>query len=246
MTLTVVNCTIASNVVSTGTGSGGIQIYAPVTVKNTLLAHNDNGNCDVSGGGNLISHGHNLDSGYTCGFAAAGDLVGTDPLLDSLRDNGGPATGPGQATLTHALLPGSPAIDAGDDIGCPPTDQRGVARPQSEHCDIGAYECADIAPVAPTGVTVGGPTMGIIGTSYGFTAIVSPPTVTHPLTYTWSPTPISGQGSATATYGWTVVGTKTITIMVENIFSADPVLDTHEIIIVVGHRVYLPLMIRDS
>jgi hypothetical protein len=41
-----------------------------------------------------------------------------------------------------ALLPGSPAIDAGDDSVCPPTDQRGVARPQGLACDIGAFELA--------------------------------------------------------------------------------------------------------
>jgi hypothetical protein len=54
-------------------------------------------------------------------------------LLGPLADNGGP-------TQTHALLPSSPAIDAGDNNGCPPTDQRGVARPSGLACDIGAYE----------------------------------------------------------------------------------------------------------
>ena len=42
--------------------------------------------------------------------------------------------------LTHALLPGSPAIDAAADAACPATDQRGVARPQGAHCDVGAFE----------------------------------------------------------------------------------------------------------
>jgi hypothetical protein len=54
--------------------------------------------------------------------------------LDALADNGG-------STETHALLTGSPAIDAGSP-DCPPpaTDQRGVARPQGAACDIGAFE----------------------------------------------------------------------------------------------------------
>ncbi len=39
-----------------------------------------------------------------------------------------------------ALLPGSPAIDAGNDANCPLTDQRGANRPIGAHCDIGAYE----------------------------------------------------------------------------------------------------------
>ena len=43
-------------------------------------------------------------------------------------------------TLTHALLPGSPAINAGDDSAAPATDQRGVPRPQGLRSDIGAYE----------------------------------------------------------------------------------------------------------
>jgi hypothetical protein len=54
--------------------------------------------------------------------------------LDALADNGG-------GTETHALLPGSAAIDAGTP-DCPPpaTDQRGVPRPQGAGCDAGAYE----------------------------------------------------------------------------------------------------------
>jgi hypothetical protein len=69
-----------------------------------------------------------------------------DPKLGSLQMNGG-------ATQTHALLAGSPAIDAGPDAACvsnftgtPLTvDQRGVPRPASTHCDVGAFELqADI------------------------------------------------------------------------------------------------------
>jgi len=43
-------------------------------------------------------------------------------------------------TETHALLEGSPAIDAGDDKHAPETDQRGVSRPQGDASDIGAFE----------------------------------------------------------------------------------------------------------
>jgi len=53
-------------------------------------------------------------------------------LVDILADNGGP-------TLTHALLAGSPAIDAA--LGaCPAIDQRGVVRPVGGGCDVGAVE----------------------------------------------------------------------------------------------------------
>ena len=79
-----------------------------------------------------------MDSDGTCNLTEPTDLPNTDPLLGPLQDNGGP-------TETHALLPGSPAIDAGDDsiVGEPlllTTDQRGQPRLQGAHVDIGAYE----------------------------------------------------------------------------------------------------------
>jgi len=40
-----------------------------------------------------------------------------------------------------ALQTASPAI--GDSLFCPPTDQRGVVRPQLGDCDIGAFELPD-------------------------------------------------------------------------------------------------------
>jgi hypothetical protein len=52
----------------------------------------------------------------------------------------GPLGAKGGPTKTLALLPGSPATDAGSDTACPSVDQRGVSRPQGSHCDIGAFE----------------------------------------------------------------------------------------------------------
>jgi hypothetical protein len=137
VTLTVVNCTVVSNTVPSGTGAGGMMLYSPATLENTLLAYNDNGNC---GGSGLISHGHNLDSGNACSFSAPGDITDTDPLIGPLADNGGPVYDLGEATPTHALLAGSPAIDAGACVAGVTTDQRGVARPWGIGCDIGAFE----------------------------------------------------------------------------------------------------------
>jgi CSLREA domain-containing protein len=83
------------------------------------------------------------------------DQVGTpdaplDPQLHPLADNGGP-------TMTHALLPGSPAIDRGTGVtsatffDCPATDQRGARRPAGKACDVGAFEFgADFGADAPT------------------------------------------------------------------------------------------------
>ena len=78
------------------------------------------------------------------------DLIGVDPLLGTLADNGG-------FTWTRALQPGSPAIDAANPAGCSgialvllTTDQRGQPLPWdgngdgTARCDIGAFE----APLA--------------------------------------------------------------------------------------------------
>ena len=67
-----------------------------------------------------------------CGTDGGGNLD-ADPLLGALGAYGG-------GTQTLPLLPGSAAIDTGNDTSCPATDQRGVARPQGTHCDLGAYE----------------------------------------------------------------------------------------------------------
>jgi hypothetical protein len=66
----------------------------------------------------------------------AGSPLTADPLLGPLQNNGGP-------TPTMAPATGSPVIDTGG--GCPPTDQRGLPRPDSGEtaCDIGAYEVQD-------------------------------------------------------------------------------------------------------
>jgi hypothetical protein len=141
--LALVNTTIAGN--SAGLGGGAIEINnqgagATVTFKNSLVAGNSapaNASCENPdegfGPGILDSLGNNLEDHDLCEFDQPTDLPDTDPLLGPLQDNGGP-------TWTHALLTGSPAIDAGDDAACPPTDQRGVPRPQGPASDIGAFE----------------------------------------------------------------------------------------------------------
>ena len=73
-------------------------------------------------------------------------------MLGPMQNNGGP-------TETMALGPGSAAIDAADDAICAAApvnslDQRGVARPQGLHCDIGAVEeyCPNFVPPTTVGV----------------------------------------------------------------------------------------------
>lgn len=143
--LVIASTSLVSNTVTPGSsGPGGINNYGTITVANTILAHNDGANCVNNA--TLVSAGHNLDSGNTCGFAVIGDLINTDPLVAPLHKNGGCPTASGQSPQTHALIGGSPAIDAGSDVDCPATDQRGVDRPvdgdldKLATCDIGAYE----------------------------------------------------------------------------------------------------------
>jgi hypothetical protein len=81
----------------------------------------------------FISLGHNIASDNSCNLSAPGDMPNTDPLLGPLQNNGGP-------TYTTAIPFNSPAKDSADNTACPPTDQRGVIRPQGAGCDIGAYE----------------------------------------------------------------------------------------------------------
>jgi hypothetical protein len=149
------SCTVVSNAAylfEFGSGNGGGIAVADFVAKshNSIFAGNISTNRDSmlppgSGpdiSGTLISQGFNLILN-TSGAVITGDLqgntIGVDPLLGPLQDNGGPV-------FTHALLPGSPAIDAGSPCNFPPTDARGVRRPQDgngDHIfitDIGAYE----------------------------------------------------------------------------------------------------------
>lgn len=124
------NDTISDNSAAIASG-GGIFNGGTATLTNTIVADNAGDNC--AGTVAITSGSNNLDSANTCGFAAAGDITGQDPLLGALANNGGP-------TQTQELLAGSPAIDAGDNAACPATDQRGAIRPSNGTCDIGAFE----------------------------------------------------------------------------------------------------------
>ena len=107
---------------SAGFLAGGIVNFGPLQIGNTILNAGASGvNLYVNGGGTVTSLGYNISSDDAGGFLTGpGDQLFTNPMLGPLQDNGGP-------TFTHALLPGSPAIDAGDPNFTPPPlfDQRG-------------------------------------------------------------------------------------------------------------------------
>jgi hypothetical protein len=131
-TATCVNATINGN---SGSGGGGVTNanIGTLNLTNTIIAGSPGGDC--INGGTLSTNDKNLVQDGSCSPAVSGN-----PKLGPLQNNGGP-------TFTHALLTGSPAIDAGDDtvLGSPfnlTTDQRGDGFPRKScaHVDIGAYE----------------------------------------------------------------------------------------------------------
>ena len=160
--MTVANSTVAGN--TAGTSGGGAFSDTNLVLEHSTVADNsaasssDSSGVQIQADGRLIidasviTHGvgrtgqdcliygavtdkglSGVDSDGTCGVAS----TFADPKLGPLQDNGG-------ATFTRALLEGSPLIDvlAADTGPCPSVgiDQRGVARPQHEKCDIGAVE----------------------------------------------------------------------------------------------------------
>ena len=163
---TLIHVTLVGN-------SSGLIAFSPITVRNSIISNSTAGpNCT----GPVVSQGHNLDSGTSCGFVPGGsDVIGVDPKLALLGDNGG-------GTLTHALLPGSPAIDQIPPAGCPVmNDQRGMNRPSPTggNCDIGAFEAqAGSAPTSTAGLQffpLSTP-IRLLDTRPGATGIVQPGT----------------------------------------------------------------------
>ena len=150
--------TITANTAPAGMGSG---VWVPSgsaavrVFRSSIIAGNTNSDVDgdlaviQSSGFNLIGTGNAAGA-----FNQTGDQTGvTNPLLGPLADNGGP-------TMTHALLPGSPALDAGDPAavagvgGVPHDDQRGTPFGRiydgddvgGSRIDIGAFESRPIPP----------------------------------------------------------------------------------------------------
>src|SRR6185295_17396641 len=130
--------------------------------RNNIIAGNTATTSAPDARGTFTSRGHNLigDGSGSSGFTGTGDQVGTsalpiNALLAPLGNNGGP-------TQTRALLPGSPAIDSGDNCvtenpGCfttpLTTDQRGAGflRNSGASVDIGAFEVQQVVLAAGPG-----------------------------------------------------------------------------------------------
>src|SRR5262249_5845064 len=145
--VSITNSTLAENAAC---GVGGIASGEIVTMQNTILAHNHHeptlcGTAPASPPGSdcegvVTSLGHNLlgdPRGWTITLHPS-DLT-CDPGLATFTDSG-------KRGIGHSpLLPTSQAIDAGNDVGCPPRDQLGQRRVNipnvgTSRCDIGAIE----------------------------------------------------------------------------------------------------------
>ena len=141
-TTTITNSTLSGNSASVG-GGGGILNFGTTTITNSIVANSDGGDIVIAAGDIDGNSSYNLIEDATdnggLSHGSNGNIVGQDPMLGELGSNGGP-------TKTHALMTGSPAIDAGDPaaasgVDIASTDQRGVSRIFGR-LDIGAVESA--------------------------------------------------------------------------------------------------------
>jgi hypothetical protein len=193
-TMRLNNVTIANNTAQAFNdptrGSGGGLSNGPAartTLANTVIAGNfAAGSCGINGcspagndcftdphDGALTSLGYNLiQDTQACEIVGdtTGNITGQDAKLGVLTDNGG-------HTLTHALAPDSPAVDAGSPAtpgsggaACAVTDERAFLRPLGTRCDIGAFESGgpfSIANILPgSGGNIGQVTAHIGGAGF--------------------------------------------------------------------------------
>ena len=192
-TVTIANSTISGN---SARAAGGIWNHyglATLTIGDTILKRGASGE-NIVNEGTVMSLGYNLSSdiGVTNAFDGTGDLVATgdqintEPMLGPLQDNGGP-------TFTHALLPGSVAIDAGDPnfISPPDDDQRGFFRVYNGRLDIGAFEVQPTPTPTPTSTPTATATATATSTptATATATATSTPTATATATPTPTPTP---------------------------------------------------------
>ena len=173
--------TVANSTLSDNFGYAGIINDGELTIGNTILKAGARPTIIKVGFGHTTSAGYNLSSDNADGLLnGPGDQINTEPMLGPLQDNGGP-------TLTHALLPGSPAIDAGNPNFTPPPfdDQRGPGfdRVVNGRIDKGSFEVQGPGPT-PTPTATFTPTPTATAT----------PTSTPTATPRPSPTPRSSPG----------------------------------------------------
>jgi hypothetical protein len=189
----IAHATFSNN--SALTDGGTLYLTSALELGSTILKAGASGVNIFNNGGSFITHGYNICSDNGSGFLnGPGDQINTDPMLGPLQNNGGP-------TFTHALLPGSPAIDAGDPNFTPPPyyDQRGPVfwRVRNSRIDSGSFEVQAGSTPSPTPTPTASPTPTSSPTPTA--------TFTPTATATFTPTP-----TATPTPTVTVTATPTV------------------------------------
>jgi hypothetical protein len=130
----------SNNAGITGGGIFGSSIHGYASLQDSIAAGNTSANgenSDIDGASDdqfaflLTCDSHDIIEHSTLSFVT--NAIRADPMLGPLADNGGP-------TLTHALLPGSPALDAASSMDSDRCDQRGLPRSRGAAPDIGPYE----------------------------------------------------------------------------------------------------------
>lgn len=228
----LLNATIAYNVANPGfslqshvaRGAGVfITDTAQLTIANTIIGKNtENNGITLATADDCFSYGSTGTLAYDLIFSMTncsvtgsqgGNIVGQDPLLGPLQNNGGP-------TQTQALQSGSPAIDAGAPAGCTndtgaglTTDQRGGPRPINGRCDIGAFEYGSTPPTA-TPTSTNTPTLTATRTGTATATATRTHTFTPTATHTRTFTPTATRthtSNPTATRTHTPGATQTLT-----------------------------------
>ena len=207
-TLQIANTTLSDNSSPLG---GGVFNMGTLQIGNTILNAGASGANIANNGGTITSHGYNLSSDDGGGFLTGpGDRINTDPMIGPLQDNGGP-------TFTHALLPASPAIDAGDPSFTPPPffDQRGPDfwRVRNGRIDVGSFE----VQVGTTPTATPTPAASSTPTPTAIASATATATFTPTATRTPTPTP-----TATATHTATSTPTATATTTATPTATATP------------------------
>jgi hypothetical protein len=240
--VTLTHSTLSGN--SASTYGGGIynNINGNLSLNNSIVANNPTGG-DCFGA--ITSQGYNIDSDDTCNLTATGDITNTDPLLGPLQDNG-------SNTLTHALLPGSPAIERIPDgvNNCQAgnsTDQRGYIRAGGGAgqggvaCDMGAYEFDTNEPIVGLATSNDSPT--ILGNSTTLTATIK---AGSNVTYLWDfGDSIMGSG-AIVSHVYSAAGIYSAVVTATNSISSITTTSTVTVdkTIAVHYPLYLPLLVR--
>ncbi|MEM8640010.1 MAG: DUF4347 domain-containing protein [Cyanobacteria bacterium P01_G01_bin.54] len=130
--VTATHSTIAFN--SANGNGGGIYASNPSRLNNTIVANNSTGATGPDLFGTFIVNASLILDSSGATISGSNNILGQDPLLQPLANNGG-------STQTHALPTGSPALDSGNNtLVTTTTDQRGEVRIFNGTVDIGAYE----------------------------------------------------------------------------------------------------------